>query len=73
MSFQVGDRIQGVDEYSFLSGVVVSLYGPNTVIIDPDSYVNPLNWASNHRWYVENEWIKLESNPVQALYEELFL
>jgi hypothetical protein len=73
MSFQVGDRIQGVDEYSFLSGVVVSLYGPNTVIIDPDSYENPFYWAFGIRWYIEYEWIELESHPAQALYEELFL
>lgn len=73
MNLQVGDRIEGVGDYSFLRGVVVSLYGPDTVIVDPDSYVNPLNWAPGHRWYIENEWIQLESLPALALYEELFI
>lgn len=71
--FQVGDRIEGVGDYSFLSGVVVDLYGPNTVIITPDSYENPLHWESGFDWYVEYEWIQLESQPALALYEELFL
>lgn len=75
MTFQVGDRIQGVDEYSFITGTIVELLeGPKIAIIVPDSYKNPLGWSSGIRWSVWYEWIKLVE-PAAGIpaYMDLFI